>query len=106
ELRGLTSPVWATYKQWTEIGAQVRKGSKAELVIFYKEYESKPDPDNADDDGKRRVARASFVFNAADVEGYVAPSAPVRLGPIERIAAADRFIAATGAKIEHGGERA
>ncbi|MFZ1258687.1 MAG: zincin-like metallopeptidase domain-containing protein, partial [Candidatus Saccharimonas sp.] len=31
---------------------------------------------------------------------------PERLGPIERILAADKFVTATGARIEHGGERA
>jgi len=106
ETRGFTSPVWATYKQWGEIGAQVRKGAKSELVIFYKEFEVTPEPDEADDDGKRRVARASFVFNAAEVEGFEIPAVPDRLGPIDRIAAADRFICASGARIEHGGERA
>ncbi len=106
QMRGFTAPIWATYRQWSEIGCQVRKGAKAELVIFYKEYATDPDPDNADDDGKRRVARASYVFNSADVEDYLEPAAPEPLGPIVRMAAADRFIAATGAKIEHGGERA
>ena len=106
ELRGLTSPVFATYKQWRALGAQVRKGAKAELVVFYKDYDVEPDPSNDNDDGKRRVARASYVFNAVDVEGYVPPDPPEPLGPIERIEAADRFVKATGAKIEHGGERA
>lgn len=85
ELRGLTTPIWATYRQWSELGCQVNKGARGEMVVFYKEYAAEPDPDNADDDGKRRVARASFVFNAADVEGYTAPNAPERLGPIARI---------------------
>ncbi|MDX2306695.1 MAG: zincin-like metallopeptidase domain-containing protein [Hyphomicrobium sp.] len=106
EARGFTSPVWATYKQWAELGAQVRKGAKSELVIFYKEFEVEPAPDAADDDGKRRVARASFVFNAADIDGFMSPDAPERLGPVARIEAADRFITATEAVIEHGGERA
>jgi len=106
EARGFTSPVWATYKQYQAMDAQVRKGAKAELVVFYKDYDVEPDPSNENDDGKRRVARASYVFNAADVEGYVPPDAPQRLGPIERIEAADRFVKATGAKIVHGGERA
>ncbi|HRD76442.1 MAG TPA: zincin-like metallopeptidase domain-containing protein [Hyphomicrobiaceae bacterium] len=106
EMRGLTVPVWATYRQWAEKGCQVRKGAKAELVIFYKEYDAEPDPDDAEDDGKRRVARASYVFNAADVDGFTAPAAPERLGPIARLESADRFISATGARIEHGGERA
>jgi antirestriction protein ArdC len=114
EVRGYSLPVWATYKQWSELGAQVRKGEKSSLVVFYKEFEvvpeargaDGPDPDNADDDGKRRVARASYVFNASQVDGYAVPDAPESLGPIERIQAADLFIAATGARIEHGGDRA
>lgn len=106
ELRNLTSPVFATYKQWQELGAQVRKGAKAELVVFYKNYVVEPEPSDETDDGKRRVARASYVFNVADVDGYVPPEPPVRLGPVERIEAADRFIKATAARIEHGGESA
>ncbi|MCC7250461.1 zincin-like metallopeptidase domain-containing protein [Hyphomicrobium sp.] len=106
EVSGYTAPVWATYRQWSELGAQVRKGEKSSLVVFYKEYEAAPDPDNADDDGKRRVARASYVFNASQVDGYALPDAPEALGPIERLEAVDRFIAATGARIEHGGDRA
>jgi antirestriction protein ArdC len=106
EVRRYASPVWATYRQWQELGAQVRKDEKSSLVIFYKEFETDPDPDVADDDGKRRVARASCVFNAAQVDGYVAPDAPEPLGPIERIKAADGFVLATGARIEHGGDRA
>ena len=106
EVRGFTSPHWATFKQWREAGCQVRKGAKAEFVVFYKEYDVEPAADDDSDDGKRRVARASHVFNAAEVDGFTAPEAPPLLGPIERIAAADRFVAATGARIMHGGERA
>jgi antirestriction protein ArdC len=76
EVNGFTAPVWATYRQWSELGAQVRKGEKSSLVIFYKEYETDADPDNADDDGKRRVARASYVFNANQVDGFALPAAP------------------------------
>jgi antirestriction protein ArdC len=106
EVRGYSMPVWATYKQWRELDCQVRQGEKSSLVIFYKEYDTDPNPDDADDDGKRRVARASYVFNASQVDGYAMSDAPSSLGPIERIEAADRFIAATGARIEHGGDRA
>jgi antirestriction protein ArdC len=106
EVRGYTAPIWATYRQWTELGAQVRKGEKSSLVVFYKEYDTEPDPDAEDDDGKRRFARASHVFNAAQVDGFTLPGAPERLGPVERIAAADRFMTATAIRVEHGGERA
>ena len=39
ETRGYQAPIWATYKQWTELGCQVRKGEKSSSVIFYKEFE-------------------------------------------------------------------
>lgn len=106
ECLGYSQPVWATYKQWLEMDCQVRKGERSSLVVFYKQYETSPDPESADDDGKRRVARASWVFNADQVDGYTAPDALPSLGPIERIARVDRFISGTGAVITHGGERA
>lgn len=106
ECQGFAAPIWATYRQWAELGAQVRKGEKSSLVVFYKEYETDPSPENADDDGKRRVARASYVFNASQVDGFSLPDASQPLGPVERIEAADRFIRGTGARVEHGGERA
>jgi antirestriction protein ArdC len=106
EAKGFATPLWATYRQWLELGAQVRAGEKSSPVIFFKEFEAEPDPGNAEDDGKRRVARASRVFNAAQVDGYALPARPDPFGPIERIAAADLFVSATGARIEHGGDRA
>lgn len=106
EIRHYSALVWATYRQWKELGAQVRKDEKSSLVIFYKEYETEADPQAVDDDGKRRFARASYVFNAAQVDGFELPGAPQSLGPIERIEAADRFVSATNARIEHGGDQA
>lgn len=106
EVLGYTAPIWGTYRQWAERGAQVRKGEKSSLVVFYKEYDTDPDPSDADDTGKRRVARASYVFNASQVDGFELPAAPEPLGPVERIAGADRFVTATGAAIAHGGDRA
>ena len=89
-----------------ERGAQVRKGEKASLVIFYKEYDVQPDADDSDNNGKRRVARASAVFNASQVDGFTVPDAAPSLGPVERLTVADQFVTATGARVEHGGDRA
>jgi len=105
-LKDYATPVWGTYRQWSEKGAQVRKGEKSSLVVFYKEYDTDPDPEDESDTGKRRVARASYVFNAGQVDGYIAPEPPPLLGPVERIARADAFVTATKADIRHGGERA
>ena len=69
ESRGFAAPIWGTYHQWAELGAQVRRGEKSSLVVFYKEFEVEPDAEDASDNGMRRMARASYVFNASQVDG-------------------------------------
>ena len=34
QLRGYTSPFWASYRQWSTKGAQVRRGEKAAPIVF------------------------------------------------------------------------
>lgn len=103
--RGYQSEVWGTYKQWQEAGCQVRKGEKAALVTFYKEFDVDPDPKDPRDNGKRMFARASWAFNASQVDGADL-QLPDDHGAIDRIASADSYVANTGATILHGGERA
>jgi antirestriction protein ArdC len=69
EERGYQQPIWATYRQWASLGYQVRKGEKAAPVVFFKEFDVTPTSDDPEDDGKRRVARSSAVFNCAQVDG-------------------------------------
>ncbi len=105
ELRGLGSGLWGTYRQWTEAGAQVRKGEKAAYVVFYKEYEIAAD--DADGDIETRLfARATPVFAAEQVDGYALPMAPVPADSVAVIDTAEAIVAATGAVIGFGGERA
>jgi antirestriction protein ArdC len=105
---GYSSGVWGTYKQWSEAGAQVRKGEKVAFVVFYKELEFAADPEAGDAATATRLfARATPVFAAEQVDGYQvpvidAPPATV-ITPIEQ---AEAFVAATGAPIHHGGTRA
>lgn len=106
EERGFSTPIFATYRQWQELGAQVRAGEKSALIIKYGEYEKEPDPAKQDDDGKRIYIKAANVFNASQVDGYALPEQPAPLGPIERIERARQFIANTKAHIEIGGDRA
>jgi antirestriction protein ArdC len=98
--------LWASYRQWASIDAQVRKGEKATLVVFYKEYQGAPDPHDEGDTGKRRVAKASWVFHASQVDGFKMPDAPEPKPPIEKLANVEAFIAATGAVVKVGGDRA
>ena len=105
EERGYSSGTWGTYRQWTEAGAQVRKGEKSALVVFYKELEIASEADDAEVE-TRLLARATPVFAAEQVNGYQAPvieMPTVALTPIER---AEAFVAATGAQIHRSGTRA
>src|SRR5436190_16916584 len=71
---------WGTYQQWQDRGAQVRKGEKATLVVFWKFANSGKHADSADgaDDsshtsGSRLLFTKGYsVFNAAQVDGYTA----------------------------------
>jgi antirestriction protein ArdC len=102
QLAGFGSSEWGTYRQWSELGAQVRKGSKASFVVFYKQIEAKAEAEGDDEPERRAFARATPVFNAEQVDGY---ATSVTIAPMaERLASADAFITATGAAIEHGGQ--
>ncbi len=114
-----TSNEWATYKQWQEKGAQVRKGEKSSLVVFWKINDSDKDEENhegssnggddtADASQRRILARGYYVFNASQVDGYTPPPLPElpTVPEAERNSEAEAFFAATEAVIRHGGDRA
>ena len=105
--RGYESGVFATYKQWSALGAQVRKGESAAPIVFYRELEKLKDGAPAGEDATEtiRMARGYWVFAAEQVDGFTLPSA-LPSNPIERIAAAEAYFAATGARVIIGGSRA
>lgn len=124
-------PFWATFKQWQELGAQVRKGEKGSLIVKYGEWVPRPDAgghpkgkaktvreqasSNGQDDAdeaKRLYAKAAWVFNIDQVEApdelrtnLLPPETP-RKDLTERLEAVDRFVAAVGIEIREGGQRA
>src|SRR5690349_14230520 len=34
-------PIWATYRQWSELGAQVQKGQRGTTVVLWKSFQKK-----------------------------------------------------------------
>jgi antirestriction protein ArdC len=104
--RGFPLSLWASYKQWQELGAQVRRGEKSSHVMFYKAIEVEPNAEDETDDGKRLVAKSFAVFNVAQVDDYALPPEPDALPPVARMAAVDRFIESTQARIIEAGDRA
>lgn len=108
---GSSSQTWATYKQWMELGAQVRGGSKGQQIVFFKKLEDREQDqaDQAQDDEERRrfIARGFTVFSADQVDGYEPKiEAPTADSALQRIEEAEAFLRATSADIRHGGSKA
>lgn len=101
------SGYWASYKQWQTLGAQVRKGERGSIIVFYKPLDQlelgaqNAAPGEELVESFRFVARATHVFNWEQVDGWQppisTPKSPVTIN--EEIAA---FIAAIGADVRHG----
>lgn len=106
--QNFSNGLWGTYRQWQERGAQVRKGEKSSIIIFYRDLEpSDQDSASNDDRGSRAfVARASRVFNVAQVDGFTVPELQTSVDRIDPCEAAEALIASTHAKISIGGDRA
>ncbi len=107
--KGYESAEWGTYKQWQEHGAQVMKGEKSSMVVFWKfahDGKQEGDSDETVNHGSHLLfTRGYSVFNAAQVEGY-SPMAEPELPAFERIGQADTFFQGVGADVRHGGNRA
>ncbi len=104
--RGFRSGHWATYRQWRELDAQVRKGERGAVIVFYKTVP--PEKGDQDDDNEkagqpRLIARASWAFNADQVEGWTPPPSQQR-SEVEIRDHVEAFIKATRADIRHGGD--
>ena len=104
---GYGSGFWATYRQWRELEAQVRKGERASLIVFWKELEREVEDEETGERERKKTlfARASWVFNADQVDGWAPPAAPER-NLVQALDRAEAFTAATRADIRHGGDRA
>lgn len=108
--KGYAAPLWMTYKQSQELGAQVRKGEHGSLVVFADRFTRT----ETNDQGEAVEHAIPFmkgytVFNVEQIEGlpahfYAQPVNPLPLS--DRIKRADFFISATGAAIHHGGNQA
>ncbi len=107
---GFNCPLWLTYKQAAELGGQVRKAERGSLVVYANTI-TKAGTDGNGQDVETTIPfmKGYTVFNAEQVDGlpghFYATSVPVNKD-IDRMEFAERFFAATGATIRHGGSQA
>jgi antirestriction protein ArdC len=109
--KGYSAPLWLTFKQAIELGGHVKKGETGELVVYANRI-TRTETDGNGEETEREIPflKGYTVFNAEQVDGlpaeFYALAEPPALTLPERIEAADRFFAATGADIRVGGGRA
>ena len=110
-MKGYACPLWLTFKQAQELGGNVRKGERGELVVYANRITRTETGDNGEETEREiPFLKGYTVFNAEQCENlpahYTAKVETPALTPMQRIEHADRFFAATGAEIRHGGTRA
>ena len=108
---GFVAPIWMTFRQAKEMGAHVRKGEKGNLVVYADRIRRTETDEATGEEAEREIPfmKGYTVFNVEQIEGlpehFYAP-AEKRPDPVQRIDHAERFFAATGADIRHGGNQA
>jgi hypothetical protein len=107
---GYESPWWGTYKQISELGGSVLKGSKGTPVVLWKQFDTK----DADGNDKKAVVMRYFtVFNAEQAEwlnGAPAFAESDKRSSVEVIESAqkilDDYFARESVSLAFGGDRA
>jgi antirestriction protein ArdC len=109
--QNFAAPFWMTFKQASELDAHILKGEKGSLVVYADSITRKETDDKTGDKIDREIPflKGYTVFNVEQIEGlpevYYAKAAP-NLDPVARIEHAEKFFAALGTTIRHGGNRA
>ena len=111
DVHGHASPYWMTYRQAEQLGAQVRRGEKSEISVYYHVgTKDKANPaTGATDTGRYSFLKAYAVFNAAQIDGlpglYFPEPAPPK--PATEIRAnAQAFFDAIPVTTVHRGDQA
>jgi antirestriction protein ArdC len=109
--QNFAAPIWMTFKQATELDGHIRKGEKGSLVVYADSVTRTETDKETGGEIEREIPflKGYTVFNVEQIDGlpavYYAKAAP-QLDTVARIERAERFFAALGAVIGHGGNRA
>jgi antirestriction protein ArdC len=109
--KGYAAPIWITFKQALELNAHVRKGEQGSLVVYAdKIIRTETDTDTGEESEHAIPFMKGYtVFNVEQIDGLLAhyyAKPAQRVEAVQRIAHAEKFFAATGATVRHGGTMA
>jgi len=108
--KGFSSPTWMTFRQAAELDAHVRKGEKGSLVVFANAITRTEENDEGEQEERSIPYMKGYtVFNVEQIDGlpetyYAKPE--ITTTPVERIAHAEAFFAATKADTRYRGNTA
>lgn len=103
--KGYTSPMWMTYKQAQELGANVRKGEHGTAIVFAsKVTKEETATDGTTEQKTFPILKGYTVFNVEQIDGLPEKYATQPAAVPETTAEA--FFAGTGATFKEGGDRA
>ena len=108
--KGFGSPTWMTFRQAAELDAHVRKGEKGSLVVYANAITRTEENEQGEEEERSIPYLKSYcVFNVEQIDDlpetyYAKPE--ITTTPVERIARAESFFAATKADIRYRGNQA
>ncbi|UZK69588.1 zincin-like metallopeptidase domain-containing protein [Sphingomonas sp. S1-29] len=102
---------WLTYKQATDLGGHVRKGERGTTIVYAGSFVPEAEKAKAAQTGKDAASvfflKSMTVFNLAQCENIGTFEAPFAANDErDRLELADNLFAATGVKVQHGGDKA
>ena len=106
EQRGFDDSRYMTFKQASEAGLKIRKGSKSIPVYFFKKLEvEERDPQGGEPTKKNIPYLTEYrVFNAQDIEGLEpANSRPAQWQPVDVM---EKIVKKLGVNVQYGGNKA
>jgi antirestriction protein ArdC len=107
-MSGFSSSKWASFKQWQELGATVRKGEKGTMIVFYSPIKKESiNPANGQlESSAYHCLKSYFVFNADQVDGIEIEKPATVEKPFIDVPALEKRVSDTGAIIKHGSSSA
>ena len=108
QAKKFSSNHWASFKQWKDNGAKIKKGEKGTRIVFYKTLTKTEENSSGETEThKIPMLRLYTVFNANQVENYNQDAIKVpEQDRVERISLVEEFCSKTDADIRHGGDEA
>jgi antirestriction protein ArdC len=109
--RGYAAPIWMTFRQALELKAHVRKGEQGSLVVYADKIIRTETDETTGEASEHAIPfmKGYTVFNVEQIEGlperFYANAEPCS-EIVQRIAHAEKFFAAIGAIVRHGGTMA